>query len=59
MTFNNVHRITRDGRVELVMPNFDYPNGPAFSPDERLLYIANTGPGQGGADAAAGRQASS
>jgi sugar lactone lactonase YvrE len=59
MTFNNVHRIRPDGRAELTMPNFDYSNGLAFSRDERLLYVATTGPGHGGADAAAGRQASS
>jgi gluconolactonase len=46
MPFNSVHRITPDGRVDLVIPNFDYPNGLAFSPDERILYVANTRPGQ-------------
>lgn len=46
MPFNSVHRITPDGRVDLVIPNVDYPNGLAFSPDERLLYVANTRPGQ-------------
>jgi gluconolactonase len=46
MAFNSVHRITPDGRVEMVIPNFDYPNGLAFSPDERILYVANTRPGQ-------------
>jgi gluconolactonase len=46
MPFNSVHRITPDGRVDLVIPNVDYPNGLAFSPDERVLYVANTRPGQ-------------
>jgi len=46
MPFNSVHRITPDGRVDLVIPNVDYPNGLAFSPDERRLYVANTRPGQ-------------
>ena len=43
--FNGVHRIRPGGDVELVAP-FEYPNGIAFSPDERALYVANTRPGQ-------------
>jgi gluconolactonase len=46
MPFNSVHRIAPDGAVHLVIPNVDYPNGLAFSPDERVLYVANTRPGQ-------------
>ena len=46
MVFNSVHRIRPDGTVDLVIPQVDYPNGLAFSPDERLLYVANTRPGQ-------------
>ena len=46
MAFNSVHRIRPDGTVDLAIPNVDYPNGLAFSPDERLLYVANTRPGQ-------------
>jgi gluconolactonase len=46
LAFNSVHRIRPDGRVELAIPNVDYPNGLAFSPDERILYVANTRPGQ-------------
>ncbi len=46
MEFNSVHRIRADGTVERVIPNFDYPNGLAFSPDESVLYVANTRPGQ-------------
>ena len=46
MAFNSVHRIRPDGTVDCIIPNFDYPNGLAFSPDERLLYVANTRPGQ-------------
>lgn len=45
MQFNSVNRITPDGAVELVAP-FGYPNGIAFSPDERTLYVSNTRPGQ-------------
>jgi gluconolactonase len=46
MATNNVMRIRPDGMVECVIPQIDYPNGLAFSPDERLLYVANTRPGQ-------------
>ena len=46
MPFNSVHRIHPDGRVEVVVPGFEYPNGLAFSPDETVLYVANTRPGQ-------------
>lgn len=46
MEFNTVHRICPDGTVDNVIPQIDYPNGLAFSPDERVLYVANTRPGQ-------------
>ena len=36
-----VYRIAPDGAVTLVA-NCEYPNGLAFSPDERTLYVANT-----------------
>lgn len=36
-----VYRIAPDGTVTLVAP-CEYPNGLAFSPDERTLYVANT-----------------
>ena len=36
-----VYRITPQGAVSLVA-DFEYPNGLAFSPDERVLYVANT-----------------
>ena len=37
-----VYRIAPDGAVSLAVP-VEYPNGLALSPDERTLYIANTG----------------
>ena len=46
MAYNSVHRIRPDGTVDLIIPDIDYPNGLAFSPDERRLYVANTRPGQ-------------
>lgn len=36
---NGVYRILPDGTLELVADDFDRPNGLAFSPDERTLYI--------------------
>ena len=36
-----VYRIAPDGSQSLVA-DFEYPNGLAFSPDERFLYVANT-----------------
>jgi gluconolactonase len=41
LTYAGVYRIALDGAVSLVA-DFEYPNGLAFSPDERLLYVANT-----------------
>jgi gluconolactonase len=36
-----VYRVKPDGSAVLVA-EFEYPNGLAFSPDERVLYVANT-----------------
>jgi gluconolactonase len=36
-----VYRIAPDGTTSMVA-DFEYPNGLAFSPDERRLYVANT-----------------
>lgn len=36
-----VYRVTPDGTQSMVA-DFEYPNGLAFSPDERRLYVANT-----------------
>jgi gluconolactonase len=41
LTYAGVYRIAPDGAVTLVA-DFEYPNGLAFSPDERRLYVANT-----------------
>ena len=46
MQYNSVHRIRPDGTVDMIVPGFGYPNGLAFSPDESVLYVANTRPGQ-------------
>jgi gluconolactonase len=41
LPYAGVYRITPDGATSLVA-DFEYPNGLAFSPDERVLYVANT-----------------
>ena len=41
--FHGVYRIDPDGQtLALLVDDFDRPNGLAFSPDERLLYIDDT-----------------
>jgi len=40
--FNSVHRIAPDGTVTAVITDLETPNGLAFSPDEGILYVANT-----------------
>jgi gluconolactonase len=39
----SVYRLDESGDLALVADDFDGPNGLAFSPDERRLYIAETG----------------
>lgn len=46
MPFNGVLRVFPSGETAAVVPGFEYPNGLAFSPDESVLYVANTRPGQ-------------
>jgi gluconolactonase len=41
LPYAGVYRIAPDGATTL-MADCDYPNGLAFSPDERTLYVANT-----------------
>ncbi|RLT36580.1 MAG: SMP-30/gluconolactonase/LRE family protein [Chloroflexi bacterium] len=36
---NGVYRILKDGTLDLLVEDFDRPNGLAFSPDEATLYI--------------------
>ena len=42
--FNGVYRISKDGKVTLLTKEMTYPNGIAFSPDEKTLYVANSDP---------------
>lgn len=38
-----VYRLTPDGEVSVLYKGHDMPNGIAFSPDEKRVYIADTG----------------
>jgi gluconolactonase len=40
--FNGVYRIAKDGKVTLLTDELTFPNGLAFSPDEKTLYVANS-----------------
>jgi gluconolactonase len=42
--FQGVYRRSTDGRVTLLTREMTRPNGIAFSPDERLLYVAQSDP---------------
>ena len=43
LTFAGVYRITPDlGTLSLLIDDFVVPNGLAFSPDERVLYISDS-----------------
>ena len=41
LTYAGVYRVAPGGAVTLIA-DCEYPNGLAFSPDERILYVANT-----------------
>jgi gluconolactonase len=42
--FAGVYRITAPGKIELLTKDVPYPNGIAFSPDEKKLYVASSRP---------------
>ncbi len=42
LDFAGVYRISPDGEITLLVDDFVKPNGLCFSPDESLLYIADT-----------------
>jgi gluconolactonase len=45
LQFNGVYRISaNDGAVTLLTKEMTFPNGLAFSPDEKTLYVANSDP---------------
>ena len=39
-----VFRLSPSGRLDILATDMNHPNGLAFSPDERLLYVSNTRP---------------
>ncbi len=44
LPFNGVFRLRPDGELTLLTREMTFPNGLAFSPDESILYIANSDP---------------
>lgn len=42
LSVNAVYRLATDGIVSVVAANLSRPNGLAFSPDEKWLYVANS-----------------
>jgi gluconolactonase len=42
LDFQGVFRVAPDGKVTLLTKELDRPNGIAFSPDEKTLYVANS-----------------
>ncbi|MGH7946035.1 MAG: SMP-30/gluconolactonase/LRE family protein [Opitutaceae bacterium] len=39
LSFNGVYRVASDGKVTLLTKTLTFPNGIAFSPDEKILYV--------------------
>lgn len=44
LPFSGVWRLRRDGRLDLLTDELAGPNGLAFAPDERTLYVSNAHP---------------
>jgi len=44
LPFNGIFRLSPEGKVELLNDQQTRPNGIAFSPDEKTLYVANSDP---------------
>lgn len=44
LDFCGVYRLSKDGKVTLLTKEMTRPNGIAFSPDEKKLYVANSDP---------------
>lgn len=42
LPFNGVYRVTPEGKVTLLTKEISFPNGIAFSPDEKVLYVTNS-----------------
>jgi len=46
LDFCGVYRLSKDGKLTLLTKEMTKPNGIAFSPDEKTLYVANSDPDQ-------------
>jgi gluconolactonase len=44
LDFSGVFRVSPDGKITLIDDSLEGPNGIAFSPDERTLYVGNWDP---------------
>lgn len=44
LPFNGVYRLKKNGQVTLLTDELTFPNGIAFSPDEKILYVAVSDP---------------
>lgn len=44
LDFQGVYRVGRDGKIALLTKELTRPNGIAFSPDHKTLYVANSDP---------------
>ena len=44
LVFSGVYRLRRDGQIDLLTRDLTFPNGLAFSPDEKTLYVAVSDP---------------
>jgi gluconolactonase len=44
LDFCGVYRLSKDGKLTLLTKEMSKPNGLAFSPDEKTLYVANSDP---------------
>ncbi len=42
LSFSGVYRLSPEGKLALLDKEFLYPNGIAFSPDEKTLFVCNT-----------------
>lgn len=42
LDFHGVFRVAPDGKVTVLAKNIRFPNGIAFSPDEKILYVGST-----------------
>jgi gluconolactonase len=44
LAFQGIYRLPADGKLQLLSKELTRPNGLAFSPDEKTLYVANSDP---------------